>query len=166
MPNDARTYVAHFPYFYRDGKKFKANAFGSLDYPKASILHMVDNYKALSYIMEKCEVATKDLSFEVGEFVDARFAREKNFNGGVIEDKDRIENIYAISGWIESKGSDETPILEHKTFIVDISLLYRMLKSLGIEVTVCMNGEANNIYAMRVYKDKYINPESEEKLIK
>jgi len=150
--NTTRTFVTYIPYFYRDGKTYKANAYTSLDYSESTISKMVDNEAAAVYIAEGINYSTKDMCFEVGRFVDVRYARTKNFNGGVIDKDNSLDGINTISTWNETEVNGERH-LENRTFVVNMEVLFKTLSILGVDASLRVDEKTNEIYALHVHKN-------------
>lgn len=151
-----KTYVTYLPYFYRDGKTYKANAFTSLDYTEETISKMVNNEAAAVYIAEGIDFSTRDMCFEVGRFVDVRYARTKNFNGGVIDSKNSLSGVNTISTWTETEVNGERH-LENRTFVVNMDALFKTLRGLGVDAALRVDEATNEIYALHVHKDYSLN---------
>ncbi len=152
MQDTNRTFVIHLPYFYRNGKTFKANAFTSQEYSEETISKMVNNNAAAVYIAEGIDFSTKDMCFEVGKFVDARFARTKNFNGGVIDNENSLSGVNTISTWNETEVNGKQH-LEHKTFVVNVDVLFKTLNILGVDASLRIDDVTNEICALHVHKN-------------
>ncbi len=147
-----KTYVTHLSHFYRNGKTFKVNAFTSLDYSEETISKMVNNDAAAVYIAEGINFSTRDMCFEVGKFVDVRYARTKNFNGGVIDSENSLNGVNTISTWNETEVNGERH-LENRTFVVNMEVLFKTLSILGVDASLRIDDETNEIYALHVHKD-------------